>query len=255
MGSTYIVIPMDVRNDTQLNANVKLFYGDLLYLSRKEGYCFASNKYLSERLGLAIPTISRWIRELNEAGYIDVQYIRRDGGMNIEQRRITLLTERLIGYSSDDEQGINPNDKGVLTEQLRGYSSDGEGGINRNDKYKNNILRLKDKNIKEDYIYNENDEPPVIKLPLKDGTEYSIYNRDIIEWQGLYVDVDIMDELRKMRGWLLANDSKRKTYRGIKKFITGWLSRARDNVKNAGQKTGTDTGNPFLNYLMNNEVQ
>ena len=31
-----------------------------------------------------------------------------------------------------------------------------------------------------------------------------------------------------MRGWCLANPSKRKTQRGVKKFINNWLSRQQD---------------------------
>ena len=71
-------------------------------------------------------------------------------------------------------------------------------------------------------------EPPVITLTLNDKTEYPIYNKDIEQWQELYPVVDILQELRKMKGWLDANCAKRKTKRGIKRFVNGWLTKEQD---------------------------
>lgn len=67
--------------------------------------------------------------------------------------------------------------------------------------------------------------PPVISLPLNDGTEYKVFQDQCQEWAGLYPAVDVMQQLRSMRGWLDANPKKRKTKRGIKAFINSWLSR------------------------------
>ena len=72
------------------------------------------------------------------------------------------------------------------------------------------------------------DRPPVITLILNDRTEYPVYQEDIDEWNELYPAVDILQELRKMKGWLNANPTKRKTKRGIGRFINNWLSREQD---------------------------
>jgi hypothetical protein len=48
------------------------------------------------------------------------------------------------------------------------------------------------------------------------------------EMAGLYPAVDITQEFRKMRAWLINNPKRRKTSAGIKKFINGWLSREQD---------------------------
>lgn len=66
--------------------------------------------------------------------------------------------------------------------------------------------------------------PPVIGLPLNDGTEYEITEEQCREWSALYPSVDVLQQLRNMRGWLLSNKERRKTKRGIGRFITGWLS-------------------------------
>lgn len=69
---------------------------------------------------------------------------------------------------------------------------------------------------------------PVISLPLNDKSLYPVIQDQVDEWSGLYPAVDVMQELRKMAGWLDANPSKRKTKRGILRFVNGWLSREQD---------------------------
>ena len=69
---------------------------------------------------------------------------------------------------------------------------------------------------------------PVISLPLNDKSLYPVIQSQVDEWSGLYPAVNVMQELRKMAGWLDANPSKRKTKRGILRFVNGWLSREQD---------------------------
>ena len=70
--------------------------------------------------------------------------------------------------------------------------------------------------------------PSVIELILNDKSLFPIHQDDIDLWSELYPSVDIMQELRKMKGWLDSNPTKRKTKNGIKRFINSWLSREQD---------------------------
>lgn len=95
----------------------------------------------------------------------------------------------------------------------------------------------------------EPEEPPVISFILNDKSRYPIRQAQVDEWSGLYPAVDIMQELRKMAGWLDANPSKRKTKRGILRFVNGWLAREQDKggkkVENSGRNAaGTDEEHP-----------
>ena len=74
-------------------------------------------------------------------------------------------------------------------------------------------------------------EPSIIQLTLNDKTLYDVTQSDFNEYEELYPNVDVMQELRKMKGWLNANPTKRKTKRGIKRFINNWLSREQDKPK------------------------
>lgn len=83
-----------------------------------------------------------------------------------------------------------------------------------------------------DNIYNKvNNTIPFISLPLIDKTNYDVSDDVVKELQSLYLAVDIKQELRNMKGWLNANPTKRKTRRGINKFINSWLAKRQDNPK------------------------
>ena len=70
----------------------------------------------------------------------------------------------------------------------------------------------------------------VITLPLNDKSEYPVFDGAVQKWAELYPAVDVIQQLRGMRGWLEVNPARRKTKRGIEKFINGWLARAQDGA-------------------------
>lgn len=88
-------------------------------------------------------------------------------------------------------------------------------------------------------------EPPVISMPLNDGTEFGVTKAMLDEFSSLYPAVDITQELRNMRGWLLNNPKNRKTRGGIRRFINAWLSKAqnrRPKAQFAQKKGGCESG-------------
>lgn len=79
------------------------------------------------------------------------------------------------------------------------------------------------------------DAPPVISLPLNDGTFFDVSETDKVKWSQLYPNVDVLQQLRNMAGWCDANPTKRKTRGGIKRFITAWFAREQDKGGKAPQ--------------------
>lgn len=69
---------------------------------------------------------------------------------------------------------------------------------------------------------------PEIELPLNDKSTFPVMRGDVEKWSRLYPAVDVLQELRKMAGWLDANPTRRKTRTGVARFITGWLAREQD---------------------------
>lgn len=68
--------------------------------------------------------------------------------------------------------------------------------------------------------------PPVISLPVKDGSEFEITEDLVAEWSAAYPGVDVRGELAKARVWLRASPQNLKTRRGVGKFVVGWLGRS-----------------------------
>jgi len=65
-------------------------------------------------------------------------------------------------------------------------------------------------------------------LPLKSGEDFAVIEELVAELEPLYPAVDIKTTLREMKGWLTGNPDRRKTKRGIRKFICGWLQREQE---------------------------
>ncbi|MDO4459360.1 MAG: helix-turn-helix domain-containing protein [Clostridia bacterium] len=74
----FIVIPAAVRSDRRLSAGARLLYGDIAALTMEKGYCWATNTYLAEIYSVRTETISNWISQLEEFGYIEIKYSGRD---------------------------------------------------------------------------------------------------------------------------------------------------------------------------------
>ncbi|HIB1582809.1 TPA: YdaU family protein [Salmonella enterica subsp. enterica serovar Muenchen] len=79
------------------------------------------------------------------------------------------------------------------------------------------------------------DDPEFIRLPLNDGSEFSVTESLVSEFEMLYPAVNVRQALRNQRGWLLSAQRRRKTARGIRKFITGWLAKDQDRGGNRGR--------------------
>jgi hypothetical protein len=84
---------------------------------------------------------------------------------------------------------------------------------------------------------------PVITLLLNDKSEYPVVRSQVDEWKQLYPAVDVLQELRNMKGWLIANPTKRKTRRGILRFINSWLAREQDKGMQAPKSQLTKAPN------------
>lgn len=82
-------------------------------------------------------------------------------------------------------------------------------------------------------------------ITLNDGTEWKCPLADYEEYSRLYPGVDIDNAFREMRAWCNSNPTKRKTARGIKRFVNGWLSRQQDSGRVAKASKPVKDNNNF----------
>lgn len=87
-----------------------------------------------------------------------------------------------------------------------------------------------------------------IKLPLINGDDYLVTKEYVKELKELYPAVDVEQALRNMRGWLDSNPRNKKTPRGIKRFITSWISREQDKAPRVPDKPKPVFQNRFNNF-------
>ena len=67
------------------------------------------------------------------------------------------------------------------------------------------------------------DPSPVVEtLPLINGV-FEVRQSLVAELEPIYPKVDVPATVREMKGWLIGNPERRKTRRGVKRFITTWL--------------------------------
>jgi hypothetical protein len=70
----YAVIPATVRYSPHLKAAEKLLYGEITSLCNQEGFCWASNKHFCDLYDVDQATVSRWIGNLVNNGFVRAQY-------------------------------------------------------------------------------------------------------------------------------------------------------------------------------------
>ena len=140
--SYYAIIPADVRYDEKIIPNAKLLFGEITCLSNKEGYCFASNSYFANLYNVTPQAVSRWIKSLEDGGYIKTELIYE--GKEVKQRKIYLsnVSINIDRVSIKSSQGIN--------KKLGGYQQ----------KVKDNNTSINNINI------NNTEKPKTKKLPL-----------------------------------------------------------------------------------------
>ena len=95
----FAVIPATVRYDKNLTNGAKLLYGEITALSNKEGYCWATNKYFANLYDTSEKTITRWVKQLKDGGYINCK--------NKYEEKTGALLYRMITIA---ENALNDND-------------------------------------------------------------------------------------------------------------------------------------------------
>ena len=81
--------------------------------------------------------------------------------------------------------------------------------------------------------------PVFITIPVVGSGigEAEVTDAMVSEWEPVYPGVDVRQQLRHMREWCVSNPAKRKTARGLRRFITAWLAREQDRGGGTGPPT------------------
>lgn len=145
-------------NEWALDQDIKTELGLLLIISSltaEKGYCYATNKYLSEIFNTTEISISRKISKLEKKNYISIEYEKR--GCQVKNRKI-----RLTKMLTDDYQKC--------------YST-----INKNVKENNISINITRNNIK------ENTKRKIFKKPtIEEIKQYCVERNNSINAEAFY---------------------------------------------------------------------
>lgn len=88
-------------------------------------------------------------------------------------------------------------------------------------------------------------------LPTNTGEEFQIAIQRVEEFTEIYPGVNVMQELRKMRGWLISNPAKCKTKKGMMAFVNNWLAKQQNDGGSQGgaRRVGPANGRPSINDI------
>ena len=246
--------PFDERSawiDLLLSANhkdVKMpFNGEFILVQR--GQFVTSVRKMSDKWKWNKDRVLKFLRLLESDGMIT---------KSSDKFRTLITIENYCIYQAKEEEKQTP--QGTPTGTLQGTVDGTEEGTptgtqdghepatnknDKNDKNKKNINKVS----KDTYCAEPKHlatAPVFIELILNDNSDYPIYQSDVDEWKELYPAVDVEQQLRSMKGWCKSNPTKRKTKRGIKKFINSWLSKEQDKYHgNAPMITKQNTKSTF----------
>ena len=199
-----------------------LFNGELITITR--GQYMTSVRKLAEKWGWSRNTVLKFLTILESD-----KMLTRDS-----DNHRTLLTIENYGVYQSHEDTEKPQGEPHLEPHNEPHPiPQGEPHLEHKQECKE-CKECKDINLCSEP--KKPSEPSVIEIPLNDKSLYPIYQSNVDEWKELYPNVDVMQELRKMKGWCLSNPTKRKTKRGISKFINSWLSREQDKPSRAREE-------------------
>ncbi len=86
-----------------------------------------------------------------------------------------------------------------------------------------------EKNIK---TSGEASSPPFCEFPtIGSISTWICTEAQVLEWEGLFTNIDVKAQLRTAMAWINANADKRKTAKGMPRFLVSWLTRAVDSPR------------------------
>jgi len=225
--SSFSVIPSYILEDEDLNSGAIVLYARLSMYS-KEGRAWPSNQHLAEKQKVDERTIQKWLKQLKDKKYIEVEIIV---GKNNRQ------TIRNIWINNDFKNNFKGWHIDHPPPAVASPPPD-RGGTHINIK-RINIKEDKYKNLAANDSATPKSSPPTplkIKFSKNKQKWEGISDEDIAAWENIYPGVDINASLLHMEDWLASNPAKNPKS-NFRAFITRWLTREQNKVSYGASKS------------------
>ena len=230
----YAIIPAEVRYNEKLTANSKLLFGEITALTNKTGVCWANNKYFAELYSVDKKTVSRWIHQLQEEGYLDIvmEYNKETKQITKRSMKITTSTpmDKIVGGGQKDPQGRDKNVQDNI------YNNN-----NKNNIKKNTATLKKVTDFRDDYILAYDH---IIKLFHERNIPK---NNDMkIKWLDVIRLCDEKDKVKPQQLWWLCNEVRKESF---------WADNFQTLLKLRKSKDGVMYLNKFIAMYGNEQFE
>lgn len=105
-GNYWAVITAPILESKAVSDGAKLFYCEVSRRTNQRGYCWASNETLASELGLGERTISRYVSELERAGFITTEQVGVSDRKRRHERRIRLAVPMPFDVAKTGELNV-----------------------------------------------------------------------------------------------------------------------------------------------------
>ena len=216
---------IDSDNFIDMPISARLLYYDLGMRADDDGFVNAPKK-ITRMIGASQDDLKILIQKgfiiPFDSGIIVITHWRINNYIPKDRYHETTFQNELQMLTMNDNREYSPNsvykvDTDCIQDE---YSSDTQIRVEKNSIYCTEPLA--------------SSAPEVPALILNDNTEWRPSRDDLDGWQRLYVGVDVIRELGRMREWCKSNPTKRKTRKGIRRFVQSWLDREQNRPNKYG---------------------
>ena len=196
-------MPSKVRYDNSLPFGARIIYAEISALCNSKGYCWANNKYFADLYNNSKDTISRWISDLEKAGYIKC-FVAQDEG---NSRKIYLVNASL-DYLSEEMQSRQKQSE-LSVKSPKGSRQKNREGIGKNAEHNsivnntlNNTVNSNSANARFSFLQNEDQEnsatqkaePTTIKGRKKNE---DVHRADALQKNAIQLKEEFIAELER----------------------------------------------------------
>lgn len=230
LSNGYGINPKSVWTDERIGVYAKAVISYFLsYTGAGKIECWPSMETIAKHVGISENTARKAIAELETIGWVESGKLS-DNPMNHQKKYILTIIENAQDAGSYLTGCVPDTSPRAFTEpHHRPISSIVEHEHNNNN---NNHEH-------EQHAPSAQLSPPHALAPQMTcvGGVYRITSDHVQKLEDLYTHLDIMAELKKAAMWLEANPSRRKTPKGMPRFINAWMERSQNSSR--GQQSFT----------------
>lgn len=212
MNGRFYKVPQDIAARKDLRASDKIVYAVIMDHLGNNDHCWPGVRMIAKKTGLALQTVVNSIERLENGGLI---YVQRNGigksnhYKSVSKNRMVQKLERskihnsgVLKSSTEVFQKLEHNQTDLLN-QTYSVSSD----------------------LNSDFAF-----------VLKNGNTWHLPQDKFEQYQRVYPAIDVGSEFTKAARWLEDNPARRKTGKGMARFLNGWLARAKPYENHTGSE-------------------